>query len=382
MAVLALATLCAMTTWFSATALLPQLRERWDLSTPTASLLTIAVQLGFTVGALASALGNVADLVPPRRLMLLGSLGAAAANAGLVAVDSVGPAVFLRFLTGAALALVYPPSLKAAATWFRRDRGRAFGVMVGALSLGSAAPHLLNAITKVGTDRVVIATSLLTVLGGVLAEVAGRDGPYPFPRTAFDRRRVATAFADRRVRLATAGYFGHMWELYAMWSWIAAFGADLFDSRQSASAAAFAVIGIGAPGCVAFGILADRRGKEQATIAAMATSGACAAAVGWLPTDLTPLVVGVACLWGFSVIGDSAQFSAVVSEVADQESVGTALTLQLAVGFTLTVVTIWLVPFVRDHAGWGPAFGVLALGPALGSLAMAALLRSRVTLDT
>jgi len=157
----------AMTTWFSATAVLPQLKDLWDLNATQGSWLTISVQLGFVVGALASAALNLADIIPPRRLILFGSVGAAAANLGLLAAGDVGAAIVLRFLTGACLAAVYPPALKAMSTWFRQGRGTALGVMVGALTLGSALPHLVNGLGGIDWEAVIVVTSALTAAGEV-----------------------------------------------------------------------------------------------------------------------------------------------------------------------------------------------------------------------
>ena len=378
---LAIGLVLSMTTWFSATAVLPQLREEWSLSSSGSSWLTISVQLGFVVGALVSALLNLADVVPPRRLVAVGTSVAAAANIGLLAANGLGLAIPLRMLTGAGLALVYPPALKEMATWFRRGRGTALGVMVGALTLGSALPHLVKGIGGVDADAVVVATSVLTLLGGAVVLVLGRDGPFPFPSAPFDVRRASSVLRHRPVALASAGYFGHMWELYAMWAWFGAFMTDELEDRgwddpsRSASLITFAVIGIGALGCWAGGILGDRRGRPAATIAAMACSGACAATIGLVARGPVVALVVVGLVWGFSVVADSAQFSAAVTEVADQRSVGTAVTVQLAIGFTLTVVTIWLVPIVRDAWGWGWAFAMLAPGPAAGIVAMSRLRR-------
>lgn len=200
---LALGMVLAMTTWFSASAVLPQVRVEWDLSRTAGSWLTIAVQLGFVAGAVTSAALNLADLVPPRRLMLYGALGAAGANTGLLWATGATTAIPLRFATGVCLAGVYPPALKAMATWFRRRRGTALGVMVGALTIGSALPHLVNGSGGVRWETVIVATSLLTVAGGLVVELAGRDGPFPFPTAVFDPSQARRAFADRGVRLAT-----------------------------------------------------------------------------------------------------------------------------------------------------------------------------------
>jgi MFS family permease len=379
--VLAGSSVLSMGGWFSASAVLPQLRAQWHLSSGMGSLMTISVQLGFVAGCLASALLNLADLVRPRRLMLLGACAAALINAALVLCNGPTSALPVRFLTGASLAFVYPPSLKAMATWFRRERGTALGTLVGGLTLGSAVPHLLNGLGGLDWRIVILGTSALSVLGGLLAEFGTADGPFPFPRAVFNPRQIAASFARRGVRLATLGYFAHMWELYAMWTWFAAFFADVLRAQgtaqfqKGAAFAAFAVIGAGAAGCWAAGLLADRWGRTRTTALAMAISGACALLIGWAALPAA-IVLCIGLVWGFSVVADSAQFSTMVTEVGDQAYVGTALTTQLAIGFTLTVATIWLVPVLRDRIGWQIALAMLAIGPVLGVLAMLRLKNS------
>ncbi len=373
---LAVAMVLSMATWFSASAVLPQLRVEWALSTTGASWLTIAVQLGFVAGAIVSAFFNLADRIAPARLMLVGSLGAAAANLGLLGVSGAAGAIALRFATGVALALVYPPALKAMSTWFRAGRGTALGVMVGALTLGSALPHLVNGLGGVEWETVIVTTSLLTVLGGLVAGFVFHEGPFPFPRAVFDPRQAGRLSRNRAVRLTSIGYFGHMWELYAMWTWFGAFAVDTLrrhgveDPVGTASLLTFAVIGVGAVGCYGGGVLGDRWGRTRVTAAAMTVSGACALVIGALRTGPLFLLVAVALVWGLTVIADSAQFSTIVTEVADQAYVGTAVTLQLAVGFVLTVATIWLVPVVRDGSSWFWAFVLLVPGPVIGVGAM------------
>ena len=379
---LALAMMLAMTTWFSASAVLPQLREDWSLSSSQGALLTIAVQLGFVVGALGSATLNLADLVPARRLILFGATGAAVVNAGLLFAHGPGLALPLRFLTGVFLAGVYPPALKSMATWFRKGRGTALGVMVGALTLGSAMPHLVNGLGGVQWQLVIAITSVLTLAGGLVAELVAKDGPFPFPAATFHPSQARKAFADRGIRLANIGYFGHMWELYAMWAWFAVFFADRLalagdgDPRRGAAFATALVIGVGALGCWVGGILGDRWGRTRSTILAMSISGTCAVLIGLLRDAPVPVVLAIGVVWGFWVVADSAQFSAIVTEIADQRYVGTTVTLQLAAGFVLTVVTIWLIPLLRDAYTWQWAFAVLALGPVLGVIAMVRLMRS------
>jgi MFS family permease len=373
---LSLVILLGMDTWFSASAVLPQLREEWAVSGTAAAWLTIAVQLGFVAGALVSATLNLADVFPARNVIAVSALGAALSNILLTQAGAAAPGIALRFATGFFLAGVYPPAVKVMATWYRsHERGTAVGILVGASTFGYALPHLVNGLGDVPWRAVAIVTSVLTVVGAAVAVGLLRDGPYPFPRAVFDPSQVRKVFANRGVRLASLGYFGHMWELFAMWAWFFAFASDSFAAAgrpdpDAAGVTTFVVVGSGAVGCWLGGVLGDRWGRSRTTALAMALSGTCALTMGLLFGRSPWLLVALGVVWGLTVVADSAQFSTAVTEVADQSYVGTALTLQLAVGFTLTVATIWLVPIVRDAASWGWAFAMLALGPAVGIPAM------------
>ena len=371
--VLAIALVFAMSTWFSTAAVLGQLRTEWSLSPTAGSWLTIMVQLGFVAGAGILSVTNLADRIAPRRLLLIGTIGAAGANTAVVVADAYGPAIVARFVTGAFLAAVYPPSLKAMSGWYRTGRGLALGVMIGALTIGSALPHLINALGGFAWKPTLLIASLLTLVGGLIADRFGADGPYAVRNSAFDPGQIRAIFTNRRFLLASAGYFGHMWELYAMWAWIAAFYADAFSSPRLASLSAFAVIAIGAAGSMYAGVVSDRFTRTEAAARALRWSASLALVTGFLIDAPVPIVLGAGLVWGFWVVADSAQFSTIVTEVANAAYVGTALTLQLALGFTLTVFTIFAVPLIRDAHGWGWAFLVLAPGPILGAWAMRTL---------
>lgn len=383
LAILATAMLLGMTTWFSATAVVPALEVTWSISSGQAAWLTIAVQLGFVIGALGSAFLNLADRFSPRRLMCVGGAGAAAANLLLLIVPDVTTAIVLRMITGVFLAGVYPPAMKVMATWFRFKRGTALGVMVGALTLGSAAPHLVNGLGGLDWQLVIVVTSVLSLAGGLIAEFVGQDGPFPFPPGQFNPRMAWRVFTDRGVLLASLGYFGHMWELYAMWAWFSVFLGETLalqgvtDAGRWSALGTFAVIGIGAIGCWLGGVLGDRLGRSPATIISMAVSGACAVSIGLFQAAPIPVILVIGLVWGFWVVADSAQFSTAMTEVGRQDYVGTALTLQLAIGFILTIPTIWLIPLVAEAVGWQYAFSILALGPVAGVIAMAKLSRLR-----
>jgi len=380
LATIAVGQLFALSLWFSASAVAPQLRDLWSLSTGQEAGLTLAVQLGFVVGALLSALFNLADVVPSRRLFLVSALGGAIANLGLLFMSesTVTFTLGLRFLTGVFLAGVYPAGLKVMSGWFKTGRGMALGVLVGALTLGSASPHLVRGL-GLEWQGVVIAASAFTLIAAAMMTRVG-DGPYEIPAQRFRWQQLGIVVRNGGVRLSTYGYLGHMWELYAMWTWTAAFlaasAAASGRSYGSIPLITFAVIGIGGLGSWWAGSLADRLGRTRVAGGAMAVSGTCAA--------LTPVVFGMApwvvvpvmLVWGLTVIADSAQFSTMVTETAEDAVRGTALTLQTAVGFLLTLVTIRWVPAIAESVSWRWAFPVLAVGPALGVLAMVRLARS------
>ncbi len=370
---LAAALVLGMSTWFSASAVIPQLDDVWSLGPTTRAWLTIAVQIGFVVGAVVSAVFNVPDRVRPQLVMAVGAVGAAVANIGLVAVEGAVGGIPLRFASGFFMAGVYPPAFKLISTWFRAGRGLALGVLGGAIILGNAGPHLVNGLGGLDWQVVIWVTSILSAVGGVAALLVA-DGPFPFPRSVFDPRQVGLVFANRGVRLASVGYFGHMWELFAMYAWFLVFFSDHLDgARSTASLVTFAVIAMGSVGSFAAGWLADRWGRTSTTILLLAVSGACSLLIGLLFDGPTWLVVVVGLVWGLTVVADSPQFSAIVTETADPAYVGTALTMQTAIGFTVTVATIWLIPVLENALTWRWAFAVLALGPAVGIGAMVRL---------
>lgn len=385
LALLSVAELLGMALWFAGSAAAPQLSARWDLSPTEVGGLATAVQIGFVLGTAVSALLNVADIVPAKRLFALSAVGGALANATLLMAPSYTWVLVGRAAAGFFLAGVYPPAMKMAATWFRARRGLAVGMVVGALTVGKATPYLWHAIPGVTLTAIVLAASVSALLAAVLIGTWWADGPHAFPSRPFHWGLVGEVLRNRRWRLSTGGYLGHMAELYSYWTWIPVFvaaSAVAASGDPSAGNApwvgviAFATIAVGGFGCIWGGLVGDRIGRARVAMLSMAASGACALLIG-LAFGRSPWILApLALVWGFFVIADSAQFSVLVTESVPPHAVGTALTLQVSLGFLLTTLTIQAIPPLVARFGWSAAFAFLSVGPALGILALSRLKRT------
>ncbi len=379
---LSLAELFAMTVWFSVSAVGPALQFEIGLTHQQLAILVMAVQFGFVAGTLFSAFFNIADVINTRAVLSFSAMMAAIVNACFMfSTDSFVISAILRFLTGFFLAGVYPPGMKVMAGWFRSGRGLALGALVGALTIGNALPHWIGAVLRERWQLTLWVSSALALVGGLIVLIFVKDGPYHVAARKFNLMYSVNIFRDRPLRLAYFGYFGHMWELYAMWTWAPVFVFSVLsqngaDAIISPGVAAFLIIAAGAVGCVVYGFWADRIGRSRSTIVAMAVSGLCCFTVGFLQ-HLPPFLLLTVCIvWGITVVADSAQFSTAATELCEPEYTGTVLTLQTSIGFLITMVSIHLIPAVHELYDWGGAFAMLGLGPLAGITAMLLLYRT------
>jgi MFS family permease len=381
-ALLVLAEMFGMCLWFASAAVLPDMAREGAISATRQAQLSSAVQAGFVVGALIVSISGIADRLDPRRVFAASAICAALVNATILVLPLGGDAaIAARFVTGALLAGVYPVGMKIAVGWGTTDRGLLVGLLVGALTAGKATPYLVAFLGGTAWRPTIVATSALAALGGLIVLLIDL-GPHHARSPRFEPGAIRLAWTDRRIRGAYCGYFGHMWELFAMWAWVGAAAAASFSVRLDpisaeslAKLVAFLAIVLGAFACVPAGWYADRIGKAEVTIIAMAVSGLSALLAALTfggPIWITALLV---ILWGIAVIPDSAQFSAIVADASPPHLAGSLLTFQTALGFGLTIFTVQFTPVAAATFGWPAVLAALAIGPSLGILAMLPLRR-------
>ncbi len=365
--------------WFAGNAVLFDLERDWGIGVGAIGDATSAVQLGFITGTLLFALLVIADRIPAGRLFLVSTLFGAGANLALLILpEGLMSLLLTRFASGFFLAGIYPVGMKIAASWYEDDLGRTLGFLIGALVLGTAFPHLLRGVgADLAWQQIVAGVSLLAVAGGLGLYALVPDGPH-LPRTSsFEPGVIRRAFASRAYRASACGYFGHMWELYALWAFapllLLAYNAH-HGAAFDVSLWTFALIAIGGIGCALGGLASRRFGSARIATAQLAISGACCV-LAPLAFEAAPAGFAIFLLvWGFAVVGDSPQFSTLNATSAPREYVGSTLTMTNSIGFLITVASLQLFDALLALVEIQYLFWLLVPGPLLGVLAMRPLL--------
>ena len=379
---LLLAEVAAMSLWFVSAAILPEMVKLASMSPFQEAALSSGVQAGFVLGALLLAIIGLPDRIDPRIVFAVSAVAAGLVNLALLVVDPASSAaIAARVATGALLAGVYPVGMKIIVGWGLNDRGFLVGALTSALVLGSASPHLIALLGGADWQLTVIVTSLAAFVSGLLC-LGISLGPYHAKASKFDPSVIPTAWRNRRVRLAYAGYLGHMFEMFAMWTWIGAAAVVSYSVTMPAAEAedlakltAFAAIGVSCLTCISAGYYADRWGKAEIAIIAMVVSGLSAVFTGLTFGGPAWITFAIIIVWGLSVAPDSAQFSALVADAAPPDQVGSLMTLQTALGFALTIITVQMTPYLASMIGWPIVLASLAIGPLFGVVAMQRLRR-------
>ncbi len=373
-----LAELCALSLWYSASVIAPELIEIWNLSESSEAWLSASVPIGFVIGALVSSYFGVADRFNPRKVLAISAFLGALLNALLILVDTAFFGILLRILTGVTLAGVYPIAVKILSQWFPQKRGLAIGILIAALTLGSSLPHfVIMFFSSFDWKLVIICTSVLALFSAIIVMYILEDAKVTSKGFTFSFKLIKKVVLNKPVMLANYGYFGHMWELYGMWTWLPAFLTASFLTYSPETPhwfiafSSFLSIGIaGGIGCVVGGLISDKFGRANLTIISMVISAICSIVIGFTFGQFIWLTLLISMIWGMSIIADSAQFSAAVSEIAEEDYVGTALTFQMCIGFLLTIFSINLIPIIQRIIGWEWVFAILAIGPILGIVFM------------
>lgn len=357
--------------WFAGNAILKELQLEWQLPADALATVTSSVQLGFILGTFIFALLSIADRFRPSLVFLACALLGSALNVSLIFLP---PTYFVllsaRFFTGIFIAGIYPVGMKIASDWFEGKLGKALGYLVGALVLGSAFPHLLNYTgSSLSWKFVLIGTSILAVLGGLAIVLFVGEGPHRRKGAKFNPAKIFEVFKVREFRSAAFGYFGHMWELYAFWAFlpvVLVYYNEAHDSILHPSLYTFIIMAVGAIGCVLGGFISVKKGSAKVAFAFLLISGVlCLLSPLFFSLNETAFIA-VLLLWGFAVIGDSAQFSSLNAQTAPKESVGTAITIVVSIGFLLTIPSIQLLGYLATVIDTKWLLFTLLIGPAFG----------------
>ncbi len=368
---------CCTSLWFAGNGVMGDLVTQFNFNSSALGHLTSAVQFGFITGTLIFAILTIADRFSPSKVFMVCALLGATANAGVIwEGHQIGSMLLLRFMTGFFLAGIYPVGMKIAADYFDKGLGKSLGLLVGALVLGTAFPHLLKSFAGLISWKVVLlCTSLLAVIGGGLMALLVPDGPFRKPGLKTDFSAFWSVFKDQKFRGPAFGYFGHMWELYAFWTFVPTILISYNNLHSNSSfnipLLSFIIIGVGGLACAISGLLSEKLGTKKTAFTALTLSGVCCLLAPFMFQLKSPtFFIAFLIFWGMVVVADSPLFSTLVAKSAPAHIKGTALTIVNCIGFTITILSIQLLNFIQTSTDSHSIYALLAIGPVLGLVAL------------
>ena len=357
--------------WFASNSIIQELTTHFTLNNHSLEYLTSSVQFGFITGTLLFAFLMIVDRFSPSKVFFTSAVIGALFNLGILYNhNTYSSLLLLRFLTGFSLAGIYPVGMKISADYFDKGLGKSLGFLVGALVLGTAFPHLLKTFTaSISWQKVIVATSSITLLGGVLILLFVPDGPYRKASQKIDLKKTLTLFKASEFRKAAFGYFGHMWELYTFWTFVPFFFLQYQKINPhinfNISLYSFIVIGIGSLSCIIGGYLSEKFGTKKIATLFLLSSGICCLLLPFFFNTSPKFFTSFLVFWGCVVIADSPLFSTLIAQSTDTKTKGTALTIVNCIGFSITIISIQFLSYLSNY-GSIYLFTVLGIGPALG----------------
>jgi predicted MFS family arabinose efflux permease len=368
--------------WFAGNAIIADLQLDMNVGIDDTGIVTSAVQLGFIFGTLVFALLSISDRYSPRKLFFHCSVLGSVSNLLIYFIaHDLFSLLVLRFITGFFLTGIYPIGMKIAAGWHKEKLGNAIGLLVGALALGTAFPHLIKSFGgALPWEQVIFAISAFSLAGGIAMYLLVEDGPYISSDTKFNPKSIITLFKYKELRSSALGYFGHMWELYTYYALvplILIYYLKLSPYELNISLWSFIIIASGSIGCIVGGMISKKVGSTKIAFIQLGLSGFCCLISPIMFNTAVPIFLTFLIIWGIVVMGDSPQYSAIIALSAPKELVGSGLTLVNSIGFAITILSLWCVYQFLDMIDISYALMILALGPILGLISMKKLLKKR-----
>lgn len=367
---------CCTTLWFAGNGVINDLIHDFNLNNDALGFLTSAVQFGFIIGTLIFAILTIADRFSPSKVFFISAFVGAFLNLGILwEGNNLTSLLLLRFLTGFFLAGIYPVGIKIAVDYFEKSLGKSLGFLVGALVLGTAFPHLLKDLTNLYPwKNVIIITSTLAAFGGLIMLIFVPNGPFRIPSQKTNVFAFFKVFHHKEFRASAFGYFGHMWELYAFWTFVPIILKNYSIQQHivfNIPFLSFIIIGVGSLACISGGYISESLGLKRTAFSSLFLSGLCCIISPLIFFGNSEILLIIFLLfWGIVVVADSPLLSTLVAKNAPLELKGTAITIVNSIGFLITIISIQCMNSLTNLTDSNSIYMILAIGPVLGLISL------------